>query len=73
MNKSVSHVYSECGDLVEVMNMVNEVTQKGAAGVEDVSASSQEQMSAMEEMSSSARYVATVAEGLQKELSEFKL
>ncbi|MNI83448.1 hypothetical protein D3C73_1402530 [compost metagenome] len=66
-------MYSECGDLVEVMNMVNEVTQKGAAGVEDVSASSQEQMSAMEEMSSSARYVATVAEGLQKELSEFKL
>ncbi|MNV68529.1 hypothetical protein D3C71_1613900 [compost metagenome] len=63
----------ECSDLVEVMSMVNEVTQKGAAGVEDVSASSQEQMSAMEEMSSSARYVATVAEGLQKELSEFKL
>ncbi|MBY9077463.1 methyl-accepting chemotaxis protein [Paenibacillus sp. HN-1] len=73
MNKSVSHVSDECGDLVEVMNMVNEVTQKGAAGVEDVSASSQEQMSAMEEMSNSARYVATVAEELQKDLSEFKL
>lgn len=73
MNKSVSHVSGECSDLVEVMSMVNDVIQKGAAGVEDVSASSQEQMSAMEEMSSSARYVATVAEGLQKELSEFKL
>ncbi|SEO86490.1 methyl-accepting chemotaxis protein [Paenibacillus sophorae] len=73
INKVVGHVSEECGDLVAVMEMVNEISQKGGAGVEDVSASSQEQMSAMEEMSSSARYLASLAEELQKNLAEFKL
>ncbi|MFD1772745.1 methyl-accepting chemotaxis protein [Paenibacillus rhizophilus] len=73
ISKSVKHVSEESGDLVAVMEMVNEISQKGGAGVEDVSASSQEQMSAMEEMSSSARYLASLAEELQKNLAGFKL
>lgn len=73
IRKSVKHVAEESGDLVAVMEMVNEISQKGGAGVEDVSASSEEQMSAMEEMSGSARYLATLAEELQKNLAGFKL
>ncbi|MDT3427110.1 methyl-accepting chemotaxis protein [Paenibacillus forsythiae] len=73
ISNSVGHVSQECGDLVAVMEMVNEISQKGGAGVEDVSASSQEQMSAMEEMSSSANYLASLAEQLQKNLAGFKL
>ncbi|AIQ11519.1 methyl-accepting chemotaxis protein [Paenibacillus durus] len=73
INKVVGHVSEECGDLVAVMEMVNEISQKGGAGVEDVSASTQEQMSAMEEMSSSARYLSSLAEELQKNLAGFKL
>ncbi|WP_025688248.1 methyl-accepting chemotaxis protein [Paenibacillus zanthoxyli] len=73
INKVVGHVSEECGDLVAVMEMVNEISQKGGAGIEDVSASTQEQMSAMEEMSSSARYLSSLAEELQKNLAGFKL
>lgn len=73
IKKSVAHVSAECADLVDVMDMVNGISQKGAAGVEDVSASSQEQMSAMEEMSGSARYLASIAEELQHNLAGFKL
>src|SRR5262249_17904522 len=73
INKVVGHVSEECGDLVAVMEMVNEISQKGGAGIEDVSASTQEQMSGMEEMSSSARYLSSLAEELQKNLAGFKL
>ncbi|MNP86070.1 Methyl-accepting chemotaxis protein McpA [compost metagenome] len=55
------------------MEQVNAISNKGAVGVQDTSAASQQQLSAMEEMSASAQYLAVLAEDLQKTLARFKL
>ncbi|KAA9004709.1 methyl-accepting chemotaxis protein [Paenibacillus spiritus] len=71
--RSVGQISGESGDLVDVMEVLADISSKGAASVEDVSASSEEQTSAMEEMTVSAKYLATLAEELQQQLERFKL
>ena len=70
---AVEHISRESQGVTEAMNQINVISNAGAEGIQDTSAASQEQLSAMEEMSSSAQYLATLAEELQKSLSTFKL
>jgi methyl-accepting chemotaxis protein len=69
----IGHVAQESESLTEAMVRVNEISRKGAGDVQDTSAASEEQLTAMGEMSSSAQYLATLAEDLQKHLARFKL
>ncbi|MNN81900.1 Methyl-accepting chemotaxis protein McpA [compost metagenome] len=55
------------------MEQVSGISRKGVEEVQDTSAASEEQLSAMEEMMASAQYLATLAEDLQKEMARFKL
>lgn len=55
------------------MTQVNEISRKGAEEVQGTSEASKEQLTAMGEMSSSAQYLATLAEDLQKALARFRL
>lgn len=73
IRNAVEHVSGESQSVTEAMEQVSEASRKGAEDVQDTSAASEEQLSAMGEMSTSAQYLATLAEDLQKELGRFKL
>ncbi|QSF45769.1 methyl-accepting chemotaxis protein [Paenibacillus tianjinensis] len=70
---AVGHVSLESRALSGAMERVSEISRKGVEDVQDTSAASEEQLSAMEEMMASAQYLATLAEDLQKEMARFKL
>ncbi|WNS41326.1 methyl-accepting chemotaxis protein [Paenibacillus sp. MMS20-IR301] len=69
----IGHVAQESEGVAQAMARVDEISRKGAGDVQDTSAASEEQLTAMGEMSSSAQYLATLAEDLQKHLARFKL
>ena len=69
----IGHVAQESEGVAQAMARVDEVSRKGAGDVQDTSAASEQQLTAMGEMSSSAQYLATLAEDLQKHLARFKL
>ncbi|AIQ16118.1 hypothetical protein H70357_05075 [Paenibacillus sp. FSL H7-0357] len=73
IREAVGHVSKESQAVSQAMEHANEISRKGAGEVQDTSAASEEQLSAMGEMSLSAQYLATLAEDLQKELAKFKL
>ncbi len=70
---AVGHVSQESQAVSGAMERVSEISRKGVEDVQDTSAASEEQLSAMEEMMASAQYLATLAEDLQKEMARFKL
>lgn len=70
---AVGHVSQESQAVSVAMERVSEISRKGVEDVQDTSAASEEQLSAMEEMMASAQYLATLAEDLQKEMGRFKL
>lgn len=55
------------------MKTIMEVTETGAAGTEEVSAYSEEQLSAMQEIASAANDLSLMAEQLQQTVSRFKV
>lgn len=69
----IGHVAQESEEVARSMSTVNEISRKGAADVQGTSEASLEQLTAMGEMSSSAQYLATLAEDLQKHLARFRL
>ncbi|KAI7253297.1 hypothetical protein KC345_g11391 [Hortaea werneckii] len=69
----IGHVAQESEGVAQAMARVDEISRKGAGDVQDTSAASEQQLTAMGEMSSSAQYLATLAEDLQKHLARFKL
>ncbi|MFD1909584.1 methyl-accepting chemotaxis protein [Paenibacillus rhizoplanae] len=69
----IGHVAQESEEAAKSMSTVNEISRKGAADVQGTSEASLEQLTAMGEMSSSAQYLATLAEDLQKHLARFRL
>ncbi|MHA6532900.1 methyl-accepting chemotaxis protein [Paenibacillus sp. BAC0078] len=70
---AVRNVSLEALSVSQAMEQASEVSRKGAEDVQNTSAASEEQLTAMGEMSLSAQYLATLAESLQKELARFKL
>ncbi|WP_150265278.1 methyl-accepting chemotaxis protein [Paenibacillus tepidiphilus] len=73
MQEAIRHISVESEGVAQAMDEASRISRKGAGDVQDTSAASEEQLSAMGEMSYSAQYLATLAEDLQKELSRFKL
>jgi methyl-accepting chemotaxis protein len=73
IREAVGHVSEESRAVSGAMGQASEITRKGVEDVQDTSAASEEQLTAMGEMSLSAQYLATLAEDLQKELGRFKL
>ncbi|WP_343221919.1 methyl-accepting chemotaxis protein [Paenibacillus tritici] len=69
----IGHVAQESESVAKSMAGVNEISRKGAQDVQGTSEASREQLTAMGEMSSSAQYLATLAEDLQKHLARFRL
>lgn len=69
----IAHVAQESEGVAKAMTQVNEISRKGAEDVQGTSEASKEQLTAMGEMSSSAQYLATLAEDLQKHLARFRL
>ncbi|WP_082063192.1 methyl-accepting chemotaxis protein [Paenibacillus sp. IHBB 10380] len=66
MNKSTDYA-------VEQVNFITNVAEKSAEGTQDVSAATEEQLAAMEQVSSSAQSLAKMAEDLQMYLRQFKV
>ncbi|OAB40974.1 chemotaxis protein [Paenibacillus glacialis] len=66
MNKSTDYA-------VEQVNFITNVAEKSAEGTQDVSAATEEQLAAMEQVSSSAQSLAKMAEDLQIYLRQFKV
>lgn len=73
IREATRHVSQESRELSQTMERAKEIILKGAGDVQDTSAASEEQLSAMGEMALSAQYLATLAEDLQKELAKFRL
>lgn len=73
IREATRHVSQESRELAQTMEQAKGIIRKGAGDVQDTSAASEEQLSAMGEMAISAQYLATLAEGLQKELTRFRL
>lgn len=69
----IAHVAQESEGVAKSMTQVNDISRKGAGDVQGTSEASKEQLTAMGEMSSSAQYLATLAEDLQKHLARFRL
>ncbi|MCR8845107.1 methyl-accepting chemotaxis protein [Paenibacillus sp. SC116] len=66
MNSNTEHA-------VEQVNLITEVAERSAEGTQNVSAATEEQLAAMEQVSSSATSLAKMAEDLQSYLSKFKV
>ncbi|OKP98837.1 methyl-accepting chemotaxis protein [Paenibacillus sp. P46E] len=73
IRKATLHVSLEAQTVSQAMEQVSEASRKGAGDVQDTSAASEEQLTAMGEMSMSAQYLATLAEKLKMDLAHFKL
>ncbi|MBW4082339.1 methyl-accepting chemotaxis protein [Paenibacillus sp. S150] len=73
IREAVGHVSRESLIVSQAMEQASEVSRKGAGDVQDTSAASEEQLTAMGEMSMSAQYLAALAEKLQVDLARFKL
>jgi methyl-accepting chemotaxis protein len=73
IREAVGHVSEESRAVSVAMEQVSDISRRGVEDVQDTSAASEEQLTAMGEMSLSAQYLATLAEDLQKELARFKL
>lgn len=58
---------------VEQVNFITDVAEKSAEGTQDVSAATEEQLAAMEQVNSSAQSLAKMAEDLQMYLRQFKV
>jgi methyl-accepting chemotaxis protein len=59
--------------VVELVSMIEEVAESSADGTQNVSAATEEQLAAMEEVTSSAGSLARIAEELQAHVSRFKV
>ncbi|MFP3388866.1 methyl-accepting chemotaxis protein [Brevibacillus sp. SIMBA_040] len=59
--------------VVELVSIIEEVAENSADGTQNVSAATEEQLAAMEEVTSSAGNLARIAEELQSHVSRFKL
>lgn len=59
--------------VVELVSVIEEVAENSADGTQNVSAATEEQLAAMEEVTSSAGSLARIAEELQSHVSRFKL
>ncbi|MBH0330646.1 chemotaxis protein [Brevibacillus brevis] len=59
--------------VVELVSVIEEVAENSADGTQSVSAATEEQLAAMEEVSSSSTSLARIAEELQSHVSKFKI
>jgi methyl-accepting chemotaxis protein len=59
--------------IAAAMNNVTKLTEESVSNTQRVSSASQEQMAAIEEISSSAQNLAQMAEDLQKQIAQFKI
>ncbi|MGZ0051648.1 methyl-accepting chemotaxis protein [Brevibacillus gelatini] len=59
--------------VVELVSVIEEVAENSADGTQSVSAATEEQLAAMEEVNSSAASLARIAEELQSHVSRFKI
>ncbi|TKI58434.1 methyl-accepting chemotaxis protein [Brevibacillus antibioticus] len=59
--------------VVELVGVIEEVAENSADGTQSVSAATEEQLAAMEEVNSSATSLARIAEELQSHVSKFKI
>ncbi|MGG1658928.1 methyl-accepting chemotaxis protein [Brevibacillus sp. NRS-1366] len=59
--------------VVELVSLIEEVAENSADGTQNVSAATEEQLAAMEEVTSSANSLAKIAEELQSHVSRFKV
>ncbi|MNP80535.1 Methyl-accepting chemotaxis protein McpA [compost metagenome] len=55
------------------MDQVTEISQKSAISIQDVVASTEEQLATSEEIASSSQLLAAMAEDLQKAIERFKI
>ncbi|MFD1888194.1 methyl-accepting chemotaxis protein [Paenibacillus wenxiniae] len=59
--------------IAEAMEHLSALSQQGAAGIEEMNAASEEQLSTMEDVASSARHLSTLAEQLQQLVANCKI
>ncbi|ELK43584.1 methyl-accepting chemotaxis protein, partial [Brevibacillus agri BAB-2500] len=59
--------------VVELVSVIEQVAESSADGTQSVSAATEEQLAAMEEVNSSAASLARIAEELQSHVSRFKI
>ncbi|WP_341413600.1 methyl-accepting chemotaxis protein [Paenibacillus filicis] len=64
---------SQTRELTAAMQQVNRISSEGASGIQQASAASQEQLSSMEEVAASAKFLSELAEELQSALVTFKI
>ncbi|MBT2288335.1 methyl-accepting chemotaxis protein [Paenibacillus albidus] len=70
---AIQQVSREAAAVSEAIEEMQAISHKGTAGIQNTQTASQEQLSAMSEMSASAQYLAVLAEDLQKSLASFRL
>jgi len=72
VSSAVQQLTAGVDEITGSMKMISEVTQSSAAGTEQVIASTQEQLSSIEEISASSSALAKMAEDLQHNVNRFK-
>lgn len=73
ISASAEQINASTGEVVSAITAVASEAEEAAASAEEVSASTEEQTASMEEISANASNLATLAQGLQEEISKFKV
>ncbi|SEL49153.1 methyl-accepting chemotaxis protein [Paenibacillus sp. OK003] len=68
-----SEIVQETGQMVETIKDISHVSQETAEGAQTVSAATEQQLASMQEISSSASYLARMASRLQEVTEKFKV
>ncbi|MCP3760988.1 methyl-accepting chemotaxis protein [Domibacillus sp. A3M-37] len=72
VSAAVQKMANGTNQIVQNMSVINDISETAAAGTQNVSAASEEQMASMEEISSSAESLSQMATELQRLTQQFK-
>lgn len=72
MNTIMQEVNGNAGDVAQSVQEISEISNINTASTHEIAASAEEQLAAMEEITSSAHALAALADNLQQEIQRFK-
>lgn len=73
ISKEVNNLVNNSDSVVKMMENISAVTEEASASTEEISSIVQEQTASIEEINASSQLLAKIAEGLQKQVSVFKV
>lgn len=73
VSSAVQKMSSGTKQIVQSMQLIHEIAKSAAAGTQEVSATTEEQLASMQEIAASAMVLFNIAESLQQLIQKFKV